>query len=144
MGINHLRLSPELIASLYPESLVEEKSPESGKKPAKEVSPLPAPATGYPFVGKNHRSILFLVSYPDHDFIPDEKLAFLNKILAACKCSLDDIALINTKRHPVILEDLKTRFKPQIIFLWGALPAHIGMIQGFPDMEISIFDGIRI
>jgi hypothetical protein len=128
MGINHIRLSAELIGILYPETLVAEYVPD----------------TDYPFLGKNLLSICFLVSYPDDEFIPGDQLVFLQKILMACKLSLNDIALINTKRTPVELPVLKTRFHPRIIFLWGTTPAVAGLKSNFPDMTISTWENIRI
>lgn len=128
MGINDIRLSAELIAILYPETLIEENDQ----------------GMSYPFLGKNLLSICFLVSYPDDEFIPDDQLAFLKKILAACKLSLNDIALINTKRTPVELLVLKKRFQPSIIFFWGVAPAVTGSGLKFPDMSISTWENIRI
>ncbi len=128
MGINHIRLSAELIGMLYPETLVAEKDPD----------------TGYPFLGKNHLSICFLVSYPDDEFIPDDQLVFLQKILTACKLSLNDIALINTKRTPVEFPVLKTMFRPRIIFFWGTVSPITGSTLNFPDMTISTWENIRI
>jgi hypothetical protein len=129
MGINQLTLSPELISMLYPESMVVEKD---GVAPA------------YPILGKNGKSICFLVSHPDHDFNSTEQYAFISKILAACKCSMDDIALINTARHPVTLHGLKNQLHPKIIFLWGSRPATIGEISDFQDLTISEFSGISV
>ncbi len=128
MGINDIRLSTELIGILYPDTLIEENDR----------------GLGYPFLGKNHHSICFLVSYPDDEFIPDDQLVFLQKILTACKLSLNDIALINTKRTPVELLVLKTRFRPRIIFFWGSAPAITGSTLNFPDMTISTWENIRI
>jgi hypothetical protein len=128
MGINHIRLSAELIAVLYPETLVTENGPDPD----------------YPFLGKNLLSICFLVSYPEDEFIPDDQLVFLQKILIACKLSLNDIALINTKRTPVELPVLKTRLQPRIIFFWGTSPAVAGSKLNFPDMTISTWENIRI
>jgi hypothetical protein len=125
MGINHIRLSAELIAVLYPETLVAEESV-------------------YPYLGKNLNSICFLVSYPDDEFIPEDQFAFLQKILIACKLNLDDIALINTNRMTVELQVLKNIFQPRIIFLWGAVPDLSGFNQHFPDMTISTWENIRI
>ena len=125
MGINHVRLSAELIAVLYPETLVVEESV-------------------YPYLGKNLNSISFLVNYPDDEFIPEDQLAFLQKILIACKLNLEDIALINTNRTHVELQVLKNIFHPRIIFLWGAVPALAGLNQHLPDMSISTWENIRI
>jgi hypothetical protein len=144
MGINNLQLSTELIAALYPETLVGGNDMDTGKKPGKREEPLPDKATEYPFLGKNKRSISFLVDYPDHDFIPEEQLVFLKKMLSACKCSLDDIALVNTAFTGGQFAELKKRLQPQIVFLWGVRPASVGLKQGLPDFSISKVDGISV
>jgi hypothetical protein len=140
MGINHLQLTPELIAALYPESLVAGIDPQPVEKAAKANGSAPA----YPFLGKNNRSISFLTHYPDGGFLPEEQLVFLQKILTACKYSLDDIALINTSKLSFELAELRIQFHPLIIFLWGIQPASVGLTPDLPDLRISLLDGISV
>jgi len=142
MGINDLKLSDAVVASLYRETLVSRDGPAPPENALKSALPLEIADTGIPFLGKNLRSICFLVSYPDVEFIPEEQLSFLLKILQACKCRLDDIALINTKNHPVDINNLKSRLNPRIIFLWGETPIVNGIDQEFPDMTISTWKSI--
>ena len=144
MGIDNIQLSPDLIAALYPETLV--AANDSGTDGIKPQTALPgkSPVPAYPYLGKNLRSIIFLVDYPDHEFIPENQLAFLQKILGACKCSLDDIALINTSSLAVRLDELIIQFHPQIIFLWGAVPAIAGQLPVFQDLSVSLMEGISI
>ncbi len=86
MGINDLQLSDEMIAALYPETLVGKDVRPRQKKSGETSITSAKLLTRYPFLGKNLRSICFLVSYPDDEFIPGEQLIFLLKILQACKC----------------------------------------------------------
>jgi hypothetical protein len=144
MGINHLQLSPALIAALYPESLVGVMETGTGMKTTETGGSIHYPESTYPCLGKNLLSICFLVSYPDEEFIPADQLVFLQKILSACKCTLDDITLINTARIPVKLDALKKRFNPRVIFLWGTPPAVIAESKGFPDMTISMLADISV
>jgi hypothetical protein len=144
MGINHLQLSPELIAALYPESLVSPAHPASGKILSNALEPSLTKKREYPFLGGNRRSICFLVSHPQDEFMPREQLVFLQKILAACQCRLEDIALINTKGLPIAAETLKEQFKPSILFLWGDLPSITGIQKNLPDMAISTWENIRV
>ena len=142
MGINDLKLSDAVVAALYRETLVGRDGPAPSEKTVKSALPLETVDTGYPFLGNNLRSICFLVSYPDDEFIPEEQLSFLLKILQACKCGLDDIALINTKNYPVEINNLKRELNPRIIFLWGETPIVKGIDQEFPDMTISTWKSI--
>jgi hypothetical protein len=144
MGINDIRLSPSLVAALYPESLVDGRDQVPPGKPAKPGLTSQTEESVYPFLGKNLQSICFLVSYPDDEFIPDEQLVFLMKILTACRFSLDDIALVNSKHRPVQMETLKNQFNPRIIFLWGTPSSIPDIDREFPDMIISSWQNISI
>jgi hypothetical protein len=144
MGINDIKLSLSLVAALYPETLVDGRDPVPNGKPANSGLTNQTEESAYPFLGKNLQSICFLVSYPDDEFIPDEQLAFLMKILTACRFSLDDIALVNTKHKLVNMETLKNQFNPRIIFLWGTPSTIPGIGREFPDMIISSWHNISI
>jgi hypothetical protein len=145
MGINDLQLSPALIAALYPETLVTAGEPVPVNGPVKPRETLQAKRPAYTFLGKNRRSLCILVSCSDEEFMPEEQLAFLQKIMAACKYSLDDIAVINTYRQPMDLESLKNQFSPHVIFLWGS-PAPD--IPGFPktitDMSVTTWENMIV
>jgi hypothetical protein len=144
MGINHLTLSPEMISILYPESLMIEIGPEKSPSKPKTNPYIPAKELNYPFLGENRRAICFCVSYPDSPFMPDEPFVFLQKILAACKYSLDDISLVNMKNNLVSMEALKEQFNPRIVFLWGTVPTNSSIYPAWPDMEISTWNDILI
>jgi hypothetical protein len=144
MGINDLQLSPELIAALYPETLVTERNPMPVSSPARPGETRPVKTTIYSFLGMNLRSICVLVSYPNDEFIPGDQLVFLQKILEACKCSMDDIALINTHRQPLDMEKLKNQFSPQVIFLWGSLRDIPGLQNPLPDMAVTLWENIIV
>jgi hypothetical protein len=144
MGINHLQLSPELIAALYPETLVTGTDPADIKKTGKSSGRDLPPAPAYSFLGKNLRSICFLVDYPGQDFIPDSQMGFLLRMLSACKCRLDDIALVNAAGLPIRFNDLKSQLQPRILFLWGIRPVSIGLREDLPDFSISSLQGVSV
>jgi hypothetical protein len=144
MGIDNIQLSPALIATLYPESLVDAIEGVTGRPPKPVSVQSLDPFTVYPFLGGNLRSVSFLVAYPDHDFIPDEQLYFLRRMLGACKLNLEDVAIVNTSRTLVQLDILKKQLKPTTIFLWGVLPSSIGIKADLPEFAISDVDGISV
>jgi hypothetical protein len=145
MGINDLTLSPALVAALYPETLIVSKE-LSGDLKITQTGLTPDPGkTIYPFLGQNQQALFcFLVSYPDNEFIPEPQLAFIQKILTACKYSLDDIAIINTGRKQVEINKLVKQFDPRIIFLWGTGLDVTGIDQELPDMTITTWQNISI
>jgi hypothetical protein len=144
MGIDDLTLTPGLVASLYPETLIVTKElyQDSDKEQA-GLTPDPR-NTGYPYLGKNLQSICFLVSYPDSEFMPEPQLAFLQKILTACKFTVDDIAIINTGLKQVDMNDLKKGMDPRFIFLWGSGLDVTGIDQELPDLVITTWQNISL
>ena len=124
MGINHIRLTSELIANLYPEGLVAENNPFLGIKP-----PI--------------RSVFLFIALII-DFLPEEQLVFLNKMLSACKLNMDDIVLLNLTKLDLSFEKLKVQFHPRIIFLWGIRPVFFSLDSSLPDFSVSVRDGISI
>ena len=144
MGINHLQLSSELIAALYPESLVVIKEYPPAKQNVISQKPVAYKTPVYPFLGENSRSICFLTNYPEEDFLPAEQHEFLIKMLSACKLSFNDVALVNIAHIPFDLAELRVQLHPQIIFLWGTSPLSVGLKSGLPDFNISAIDGISV
>jgi hypothetical protein len=144
MGINHLRLSSELIAALYPESLVAGRESAPVKENVMTPKTVADKTPVYPFLGENNRSICFLTNNPAEDFLPAEQLGFLNKMLTACKLNLNDIALMNIAHIRFDLAELRVQLNPRIIFLWGIPAMSVGLQSGLPDFSISMFDGISV
>ena len=144
MGINHLRLSSELIAALYPESLVAGNEPASVKENVRISKPVADKTPAYPFLGENNRSICFIANHPEEDFLPEEQLAFLQKMLAACKLSLNDIALLNIAHISFDLAELRLQLHPQILFLWGISSESVGLKSRLPDFTPVVTDGISV
>jgi hypothetical protein len=144
MGINDLTLTPGLVAALYPETLIVTKELyQDSDKGQAGLTPDPL-NTVYPYLGKNLQSICFLVSHPDSEFIPEPQLAFLQKILTACKFTLDDIAVINTGRRQVDMNNLKKGMDPRFIFLWGTGLDVTGFDQELSDMVMTTWQNISL
>jgi hypothetical protein len=144
MGINHLRLSSELIAALYPESLVVGKEYAPARDNVESPKPVAEKTPVYPFLGENSRSICFLANNPEEDFLPSEQYEFLKKMLAVCKLSLNDIALLNIAHISFDLAELRVQLHPRILFLWGITPVSVGLKSGLPDFSISAIDGMSV
>jgi hypothetical protein len=149
MGIDHLELSTEIIAALYPESLVMANTVHSDRPaamPLARVPELPHPDQPVPYhtTGGNRRSISFLTGYGKAGTMPENQFIFFGKMLAACKCTLDDISLVHTQGKPVSLDLLKTQLHPKIIFLWGIPPADAGLDPAMPPFSMASVDGITV
>jgi hypothetical protein len=144
MGINEIKLTPELIAVWYPETLVTtvDQAPV-GETPDSRDGQYSKTLVKN-FLGKNLRSIIVLVDSPEAEFMPEAQKIFLQKILAACKYSLDDVAIINIYSHLVTFENLKQQFHPDTIFFWGSLPAIPGLPGHLQDMTVVTWENTKL
>lgn len=145
MGLNDLQLSPEIIARLYPFSLI---SPESAEPiqickqddiaPVKKTKSEPAFEAALKSLGNSHKNILIVVNYPELVHLPDEELSFLTNILAACKLSLDDVAIINQNNYKdIACKDLLVHFQSKTVFLFGVDPLVFGLPVSFPHFQVQ-------
>ncbi len=156
MDINHIQLNPAALAGLYSDHLVHAGGiPGSEAKAVteKNVSETTAAATtpiasstsnaAIKSLGSNERNVLLLVSHTDIVFLPDEELKFLTGILAACKLSLADVALVNLAATTAIgYKELLTQFSSNKVLLFGIEPTAIGLPLSFPAFQLQAFNGI--
>lgn len=128
MNLNDISLKTRLLADLYRNSLVETRAssvPESGR---------------IKYLGNNQKNIVVIVSYPGVPFLPDGELSFLTNVLAACKLSLADIAIVNMEGFDISgLQDFIDR-EGRSILLFGVPPLSIGLPINFPAFQLQPFN----
>jgi hypothetical protein len=93
------------------------------------------------FLGSNRRHITLLVHAPASPFLPDNQLAFLTKILEACRMTLADVALVNNAATPITVTELKQLLQPKTILLFGLEPSAIRLPINFPTFKPLDYDG---
>ena len=109
--------------------------------------PTPEPATRQPapethkFLGNNRRKITILVNAPDSAFLPDDQLAFLTKILEACRMNIGDVAIVNLASTPAVITTLRQQLTPAFILLFGLEPVALRLPINFPTFKIQEYDG---
>lgn len=121
MNLNTISLPPQLVADLYPHSLVNETA---------AAPPLLPPV---PALGKGGKGILIVVNKPEVPFLPDGELDFLTKVLTACQLGLADVAIINWHKaphqdSPAMLE----QFRATEVLLFDVNPAFFGLPESLP------------
>ena len=144
MGIDQIELTPEMIASLYPDSLLDENTSDPAVNRVEKKTEVSIPVPEYPFLGSNNQHICFITDQPDVEFLAEEQFNFLKKILFACKSSLEDIAVVNAAPALIHLSALSNQLLPRIIFLWGIQPESVGLTPDLPPFSISIWNQISI
>ncbi len=93
------------------------------------------------FLGDNKKNICIVVTNEKAIYLPDEDLNFLIGILAACKLTMADVALINLKKNPTITyTDLQTQLKSETILLMGTTAEQLALPLQFPQYQIQKFN----
>lgn len=128
MSLNNIQLKSSLLADLYPNTLVETSAtrmPES--KP-------------FRYLGNNQKNILVVVSHEGVPYLPDGELSFLTNVLAACKLSIADIAIVNN--HNVEQDNLQNIIDTEAknVLLFGLEPLKIGLPINFPPFQLQQFN----
>lgn len=128
MGINNIQLTPNILADLFHHSLVETNA-----------TTMPAPDK-VKFLGNNHKNIVVVVSHQSVPFLPDEELKFFTNVLAACKLSIADIAIVNFPRLEEAALKNNLASKAKTVLLFGVDPLSIGLPINFPQFQLQQFD----
>ena len=97
---------------------------------------------GIPFSGGNEKSILVLTNSADAPVLPEAEETFLISILAACKLSLADVALVNgnslaDKTYQAVVE----HFNSRAVVLFDVPAPAFGLPMHFPHFQVQAFDG---
>ena len=133
MSIDNIQLTPFLIQELFKKSLVESDSQESNKKLDPEVS--------FSVLGHNRKKIIILVANDETLYLPDEQLNFLLGILSACSLTMEDVAIINTRKNKnITYKTIEQELKGEKIILFGVAPAQINLPIEFPHYQVQPFN----
>jgi len=143
MDINNIQFPASALANLYKHSLVDtsNEADTPGTTPENDFLDAGNPSPGnWKFIGENKKNILVVVDHADVVHLPDEDLSFLTTMLAACKLSLADVAIVNRNNYEGInYKELLSNFKSRIIFLYGTDPVSFGLPLSFPQYQIQSF-----
>jgi hypothetical protein len=135
MSLNDIRLTPSITADLFRSSLI-----ETGEYDIQQDVSQPAQDKTWKFLGKNEKQIVIVVHYDDSPHLPDEELSFLTNILAACKLTLGDVAIVNMKNYPGhSYKEFLEYFNCSKVLLFGVDPLSFGLPIGFPHFQIQSF-----
>ena len=128
MSLNDIHLTPQLLADLYGNTLIE----------ANTATPSP---TGPRYLGNNEKHIVVLVRNEELPFLQDNELNFLTNILNACRMSLSDIALLNIEGiEPPTVQEAIVRLEANYVLMFGTGPLSAGLPINFPHFQRQLFD----
>lgn len=141
MDINSISLPGSVLATLYPNTLVEtgETQPGSPELGVRPTATEPANTT-WKWLGENQKRILVAVHYTNAVHIPDNELQFLTKMLSACALSLADVAIVNISNQPHdTYKEILPQFNSKVALLFDIEPAAFGLPMNFPFFQIQPF-----
>ena len=148
MGLNDIELPPSLLAELYHTPLIIDEKINSPLIPVTSGKPDSAPkeeaAANYPALGNNARNIVVIVRDEAHPVIADGDLQFLTGVLKACNLGLGDILLLNHRTAPVSFNELKEKYRPQTILLFGTLQESLSLPLRFPEFQVTTHAALQM
>ena len=116
MSLNNISLPSQLLADLYQKALVQSNASAMPVKPP------------VPFLGKNEKNILIVVSKKEAPYLPDDELAFLTNVLSACQLGLSDVAIVNwQKLEHHTPKDIFNQFITKKVILLDVEPSVLGL-----------------
>lgn len=151
MHFEDLQLPSALIADLYKHSLVALNDVRSEKKAAVHVDPpviekpqepsgtaevAAVKPTEIRYLGGFGKRVSIILTDHFNPFIGEEDLEFLSKLLAACKLSLNDVAIINTASEPRCAT-LWDSMPADVMIMFDVDPSSVGLPFRRPHFEVQ-------
>jgi hypothetical protein len=110
--------------------------PVAVTKPVKQEEPVT-----YKTLGNNKQQITVVVNCPNDVYVPEADLAFLTKMLGACKLNMADVAIVNYATASIAIDRLKTQLQPKSLLLLGVEPGDIQLPISFPPFKEQPYAG---
>ena len=133
MSLSNISLPNQVLQQMYQNVLV-----GSDKQ---DVASHSSRSNPIKFLGNNKRHVAILVNREQVRFLPDDELNFLIGILAACKLSMDDVAIINIfQQEKITYKTIKDSLQSEKIFLFGIPTQSIELPLDFPYYQIQSYN----
>ncbi|TAD84346.1 MAG: hypothetical protein EAY75_13235 [Bacteroidetes bacterium] len=147
---DNISLTPLLLADLYADCMViaavstaKQAAPAALNTPTAtantnaSLAAAPAAATPTQFLGGFGKQVAILVRQPGAVHIAENELEFLNKILAAVKLSLADVAIVNVERQEAKFPFFLNEQAPQCLIAFGVEASVLQVPMVVPQFQIT-------
>lgn len=147
VSFDNLKLPAAAIVSLYNHSLVESPNSEAIPEPALEPTAKiiadnsSSESLGYQYIGGNNKKVCLLVMGSENEAMNDKQMEFLTKMMAACKMTINDIAIVDHTKQAIEIKLLKQQLTPEKVILFGMSSLEIGLPVNFPLYKSQQYDG---
>lgn len=133
MSLDNIQLPSIVIQDLYKNSLVDLNN---NKAVTEEIK-----STALPFLGNNQKRISILVNDGNALYLSDDLLNFLSGILAACKLSMADVALVNAAKNKTVdYAFLQEQLNAETVLLFGVSAQQMQLPLQFPFYQLQKFN----
>lgn len=132
-----IQLPGFIIADLYKNSLVvlNEATPA-----ANETISTKKPAEKPFYSGDNTQHICIVLNSPTHDYTDEESLQLLSNLLAALNFTLNDVAIINHQRTPVVYSQINEELQPRVCLLFGVTTQALQLPIIIPNYQLQRYE----
>lgn len=138
MGLNDISLTNNLVAQLYRNSLIENEADTKVGVQQKHDAEIP-------YLGKNEKGVIIIVNCDEAPYLPDAHLAFLIKMLAACKLTIADVGIVNScGNDKVEYGKVLKQLNPIKILFFDVSPAGIGFPMNFPQYQVQQYNNMKM
>ncbi len=122
MYYQQFSIPASLLADLYKDNLVLIEGEHDTRKKNLAHQPLQMAEKQW-FLGDNKQNMTIIINDPDSVFIAEDHLSVLSRILAACKLTIADVAIINTANSNKPMTEIKEILAPRYCLFFGVNPS---------------------
>lgn len=134
-----IQMPSSLLAALYKDHLVLLSDQETTDPAGVKKNHLPKKVTAEQ-LGANKKKVLLLTIHSGIEAISSPERNLINKILEACKMTIEDVAVVAYGQQKATAVQLKKDFEPVQMILFGVTAADIDLPIRFPDFKVQSYD----
>ena len=145
-----IQLPDFILADLYKNTLVvinelptepiKKQASKGTKKGAAIIANIDEPSQKKWYLGNNLKHVTILVQDENNVYLNDDLLQLLTSILAACKLTLADVAIINNANNAISYQQLKQSLQPTCCFLFNVTTDAIQLSFTIPQYQVQQYD----
>ncbi len=107
---------------------------------------IPVPEEVKPFIkymGEFNQGVSIVIAEPGHEHILPEDLEFLEKMMAACKLTVADMAIINVVTNQPAAKQLWQLMPAKVVLMFDVTTSAIGIPFYQPDFKVQHWDNAQ-
>lgn len=95
------------------------------------------------YLGGFKQQVSIVIAEPNYEHILPEDLKFLEKMMAACKLTVDDMAIINVATNQPAAQQLWQLMPAKVVLMFDVPTSAIGIPFYQPDFKVQHWDNAR-